>query len=94
LIECSWKSTFGVDCLTCGFQRSFKLLFEGDVVGSFLQFPATIPFLLCILFLVGHLIFKFKFGAKVIVGLFSLTALLIVVNFIVKIADGSAYHSA
>lgn len=90
MIECSWKSQFGVECMTCGFQRSLKLLFEGDVVGSFLMFPATIPFLLCLLFTAAHLIWKFRFGPKLIVGLFASTALLIVVNFALKIASGVA----
>ena len=92
MIDCSWRSTFGVDCLTCGFQRSFQLLIEGDVVGSFYQFPATTPFLLCILFLGAHLIWKFQIGPRIIVGLFSTTAVLIVINYIVKLAAGGVYH--
>jgi hypothetical protein len=83
-----------VDCLTCGFQRSFQLLIEGDVVGSFHQFPATIPFLLCILFLIAHLIWNFRFGPKVIVGLFGSTALLVVINYVIKIANGTISHLA
>ncbi|MFT5778603.1 MAG: hypothetical protein ACI837_001559 [Crocinitomicaceae bacterium] len=63
------------------------MLFEGDVVGSFMQFPATIPFLLCILFVIAHLTFKFKFGARLIVVLFASSAGLMVINFIVKIAS-------
>jgi hypothetical protein len=89
LIECSWLSTFGIECPTCGFQRSVVLLFEGDIVGSIYMFPATIPFLLCVV-VAGFSVFgKFKNGPNWVVGLFSLTAVLIVVNYVFKIANGS-----
>ncbi|PIE86759.1 MAG: hypothetical protein CSA03_03730 [Bacteroidetes bacterium] len=92
MIECSWKSEFGVDCLTCGFQRSFLSLIKGDVVESFYQFPATIPFLFCVIFLGIHLVFKVNNGHRWIVGSFGLTALLIVINYSFKLYTGAAFH--
>jgi hypothetical protein len=92
LIECSWKAHLGVDCLTCGFQRSFISLLNGDFVESFIQFPATIPFIACILVLAAHLTFKIRNGHRWIVGLFSLTALLIVANYSIKLISGAAFH--
>ncbi|MDG1333531.1 MAG: DUF2752 domain-containing protein [Crocinitomicaceae bacterium] len=92
MIECSWKAEFGVDCLTCGFQRSFISLIHGDFVESFLQFPATIPFIACVFVLIAHLTLKVKNGHRWIVGLFSLTALLIVVNYSIKLISGGAFH--
>ena len=93
MIECSWKSTFGIDCLTCGFQRSVKLLFEGELIDSFLLFPATIPLLIIFMVLPIHLVFKFKHGARVIVYSFSMAALLIVFNYVVKLTDKSLFLS-
>ncbi|NQZ36868.1 MAG: DUF2752 domain-containing protein [Crocinitomicaceae bacterium] len=92
MINCSWKAQFGVDCLTCGFQRSFLSLMRGDIVESFLQFPATIPFLACVIFLIAHLIFKFRQGPRWIIVLFSLTAILIVANYSIKLYLGAAFH--
>lgn len=85
MLDCSWKEHFGVECLTCGFQRSFLLLMQGDLTGSFLMFPALIPLLLTFLMLILHLTFKFKSGHIYIIGFFSLSALLILINFTVKI---------
>ncbi|MCE3294930.1 MAG: hypothetical protein K0R65_644 [Crocinitomicaceae bacterium] len=87
MLTCHWKQTFGVECPGCGFQRSFLKLFEGNFSESFFLFPATIPLLLLFVLLILHLIFRFKHGAYTLVGLFSLSTLLIVVNFIYKISQ-------
>ena len=91
MIECSWKKHFGIDCLTCGFQRSFWLLTKGDLVESFVTFPAAIPFLLTILMTCIHLFFKLKNGAKYILILFSSTAAIMVINYIIKILNGDIF---
>ena len=91
-IKCSWKKGFGIDCLTCGFQRSLELLFEGELLGSFVLFPALIPFVITVFTLVLHLTFKFKNGAKVIIFLFSLTVLLILVNYTIKLSQYGLFH--
>ncbi|XOV68069.1 MAG: DUF2752 domain-containing protein [Fluviicola sp.] len=92
MLDCHWKKEFGIECLTCGFQRSVELLFSGDIVGSFFMFPATIPFLLTILVAILYIWKRFKNGHHWVVSMFSLTALLVVVNYSVKIANGSFMH--
>ena len=92
MIECNFKSTFGIDCLTCGAQRSFLLLLDGDLAGSFYMFPATIPFIITVLFTITHLVFKFKQGAPVIIGLFATTTAFVVVNYTLKIFSGTIYN--
>jgi hypothetical protein len=91
-IKCNWKKDFGIDCLTCGFQRSLELLVKGELLDSFILFPALIPFIVTIFSLVLHLIFKFKNGSKVIVFLFSLTVLLILVNYFIKLSQCGVFH--
>lgn len=91
MIECSWKENFGIECLTCGFQRSFWLLLKGDLMNSISTFPATIPFLLTILITVLHLKFKFRIGTFWILGMFVTTVTLISVNYIVKIINGDVF---
>lgn len=86
MLSCLWKSYFGVECPGCGLQRSFLKLFEGEISESFFLFPATIPLIILFVFLLLHLRFRFKHGAYALVGIFSFSALLIVVNFMVRVA--------
>ena len=92
MIECSWKSTFGIDCLFCGFQRSVELLFKGQFVDSLIMFPATLPFILSIVLLVVHLTVKLNNGHRWILGFFGGTACLLVINLSIKVINGSAFH--
>jgi hypothetical protein len=84
MLECYWKSNFGVICPGCGFQRSFIELFKGNFLESLDLFPATIPILLTFLLAAFHLIFKFKHGAYTIVGLFSFSVVLMMGKFIIE----------
>jgi len=81
-----------MDCLTCGFQRSIKLLFEGNFVDSVLLFPAAIPLLITFILLFAHLFFKLKRGTQYILYTFSFSALLILINFSVKLIAGDVFH--
>ena len=85
MLDCQWKSTFGIDCLGCGFQRSVKLLFEGDIVGSLIMYPALIPVTLTLVYCLIHIKFKFKNGARNIIVLFSTTVAIMVINYIYKL---------
>lgn len=91
MIECSWKTYFGIECLTCGFQRSFWLLLKGDLINSFYVFPATVPFLLTVLITILHIKFKFRKGTFWILGMFITTVVLISVNYVVKIVNGEVF---
>ena len=84
MLECHFKSTLGMECPGCGAQRSFVELTNGNLIDSLTLFPALIPLLFTVAFLILHLIFNIKNGAKVIVFSFSLTALLMLGNFIYK----------
>lgn len=85
MISCSWKQNFGIECMTCGFQRSVLLLFEGEFLESLKMFPATIPLIATFLFCIYHVIKKVKNGHRVVVTLFSLSAILMVGNFLIKL---------
>lgn len=92
MVGCSWRESFGMDCLTCGFQRSVELLLRGEMWESIRIFPATIPFLLTVLLLLLHLWKKYTHGGKIIVGLYAVTAALIVLNYSLKLVHGSFVH--
>ena len=46
MLPCAYKELFGIDCPTCGAQRSFTLLIEGNFPDSFFMYPPLIPILL------------------------------------------------
>ena len=85
MLECYWKSQFGIECFGCGLQRSFVLLMEGSFWESIKIFPATIPILLVFLYTGAHLIFKYKNGARNIVILFSTSVGLMLGNLVWKL---------
>lgn len=85
MLECSFKKYLGYDCLGCGAQRSFFELMQGNFLESLTLFPALIPLLFTFVFLVLHLVFKFKHGARVLIISFSLSAFIMAFNFILKL---------
>ncbi|TNE98245.1 MAG: DUF2752 domain-containing protein [Bacteroidetes bacterium] len=91
MLPCSWKETFGFECLSCGTQRSFLLLIQGDLWGSLMMFPALLPMLFLVIFVPLHLKFKFKNGARIILVSFSLSALLMILNYGIKLSNGTVF---
>ncbi len=61
MLPCFTKQITGIDCPGCGIQRSIFLLLNGDLWDSFLMYPALLP----IIFLVGFLIFDMFVNTKV-----------------------------
>ncbi|MEM8520779.1 DUF2752 domain-containing protein [Flavobacterium sp. PL12] len=51
MFPCLSKTLFGIECLGCGFQRSFFLLLQGDISGSFKMYPALFTTFLFLLIL-------------------------------------------
>jgi len=89
MLSCPVKEYSGFDCPGCGFQRSLEQLLQGHIGESVLLFPALIPFLITIVLLLFHLCFRFKNGAKWLVIIYAITALIVVVNYSIKIFTGS-----
>ena len=46
MLPCAYKEILGIDCPTCGAQRSLLLLIEGNFKDSFLLYPPLIPVLI------------------------------------------------
>lgn len=84
MIPCFSKKYLGIECPGCGLQRSFIALFKGNIVES-LKFNASlIPMILLFTFLVIHLLFKLKNGAKILQTLQIITGSIMIIQFVVK----------
>lgn len=85
LFACPFKNLTGIDCPGCGFQRSVVALLKGDFLSSLKLYPATIPFLGLVIFLLLHLKFDFKNGAFFIKVMYILITTIVIINYIYKI---------
>lgn len=83
--SCFYKKYFGIECPGCGMQRSFVELLKGNFYESFLLFPALIPTIALIVFLILHLIFKFKNGAGILKNLFIINTSILVLSYLYKL---------
>ena len=85
LLSCPFKANLGIDCPGCGFQRSVIALLKGNFLASLTLYPATIPFLFVVIFMLVHLKYDFKFGAWIIKITVATIAVIILINYIYKI---------
>jgi hypothetical protein len=81
---CFYKKYFGVECPGCGMQRAFVELLKGNVWESILMYPALLPTIFMMGFLIAHLFLKFKKGALILKISFIFTASIIFLNFVIK----------
>ncbi len=83
--SCFYKRYFGIECPGCGMQRSFIELLKGNLIESFVLFPALLPTLFLIIYLILHLIFKFRNGANFLKNLFIINTSIVVLSYIYKL---------
>jgi hypothetical protein len=84
---CAYKKYFGFDCMGCGMQRSFIALLRGDFIESFYFYPALVPMISMFLFLILHLVFKFKNGGTWLKYHFIFVVCIVVINFVLKLVN-------
>lgn len=84
MLPCLWKRTLNVECMGCGIQRSVSLILKGDFIAAFYMYPAIYTLIVLFSFLILHLKFRFKYGHKIILGLFILNISIIVISFLIK----------
>ena len=85
MLDCLSVKIFGTECPGCGMQRSIIFLLEGDLKNSLITYPALIPTIILIFYLILHLIFKFKTGHKWILLMFIINVFIMIVNYVIKI---------
>ena len=84
-MPCFFKKYIDIRCPGCGLQTALIELLKGNIFESIIIYPALIPMLFLIFFLLLHLIFKFKKGALILKITFILSSILIVSNYIIKL---------
>lgn len=84
-MPCFYKKFLGVDCPGCGMQRAFIELLKGNFLESIKIYPALIPTIIMLVYLILHLKLKFKKGADYLIIMFIFTALIIIINYLIKL---------
>jgi hypothetical protein len=84
-LPCYYKKFLGIECLGCGMQTAFILLLKGEIIESLKVYPALIPILFMLAFLILHLIVKFSNGARILKISFIFTLSIMVVSYIIKL---------
>ena len=87
LLSCPSRKYLHIQCPGCGLQRSFIALLRGDFRTSFMLYPATVPILLLIGFLLLHLKFRYTGGALLLRGIYLFCAAIILIQYVYKIAS-------
>jgi len=65
-------------------QTALIELLKGNIVESIKVYPALIPTICMFIYLILHLIFKFKNGANFLKYCFIFTVVIIVINYVYK----------
>jgi len=84
-IPCMYKKFLGIECPGCGIQTALIELLKGNVLESIRTFPALLPTIFLVFFLILHLIFKFRKGAFVLKISFIATGSIMFVHYIYKL---------
>lgn len=84
MLPCLSKSLFGFECMGCGFQRAFFLVFKGHFVDAFWMYPAIYPLLVLAVILMISRFYKFKFYQKSINILSIISIGVIITNYLIK----------
>lgn len=85
MLPCMTKKLIGMDCPGCGLQRSVVHLFKGEFSDAWHMYPAIYPMALLLIIVGLSQFYKLKFDFQIKVFLGVLTALVIVVNYILKL---------
>jgi hypothetical protein len=85
MIQCPIHHATGMSCPGCGMQRAIIELLKGNIWDSILNYPALIPLAAMFVYLILHLFFSFKNGAKILKIFFILNAIIISLNYILKL---------
>ncbi len=84
-LPCFYKHFLGIECPGCGMQTAFILLLKGNILESLKAYPAMLPIVFMVNFLILHLLFDFRKGASILKFSFIFTVVILVINYAVKL---------
>ncbi len=84
-LPCLFKELTRFDCPGCGLQRSLLLLIRGDIQGSFTMYPALIPIILLLAFLILHVIKNIRGGTVILKYSYLFCAGIILLGYFYKL---------
>lgn len=87
LLQCPSVKYLHMQCPGCGMQRSFIALVKGDLFSSIQLYPALLPILILLIFTGFHFVYRFSFGAKLIMGLQVVAAAIVIAHYVFKIVN-------
>ncbi len=87
LLPCPSIKYLHIQCPGCGLQRGVIALLRGHLQESFMMYPATLPIIILLLFLLLHLKCKFTNGSLLLRGIYLFCAAVMVVQYFYKIAS-------
>jgi len=82
MFPCFYKKYLGIECPGCGMQQALIELLKGNFIDSLKAYPALLPIIFILVYLILHLIFKFEKGAFYLKISFIFIVSIIVINFI------------
>lgn len=85
MLPCPVHEYIGIECPGCGMQRAIIELLRGNLLSSFVAYPALLTLVVMLAYLALHLKFDFKNGANILKYLFILNAIIISLNYLLKI---------
>ncbi|HOY31738.1 MAG TPA: DUF2752 domain-containing protein [Bacteroidales bacterium] len=84
-LPCLYQTFFGIECPGCGAQRALIELLKGNLMESLNAWPALIPVLFMLVYLVFFVIFRFKNGLQILKITFVINVSIITINYIYKL---------
>lgn len=85
MLPCMFKKMFGFDCIGCGIQRSFLLLFKGKIIDAFYMYPAIYSTLLFFIFIALHILDKKHSYHKIVISLAIINAIVMIIAYVYKL---------
>lgn len=84
MFPCISKTLFGIECLGCGFQRAFLLVFKGDFEGAFEMYPAIYSSLILLLIIGFHFTNRKRNYKKILIILAIINGLFMIGGYYYK----------
>jgi hypothetical protein len=84
MMPCFYQKYLGIPCPGCGMQRSLIELFRGDLIESLRLYPALIPIIAMMGYLLLHLVFRFQKGGIILLRAFIFNATIIFFSYLYK----------